>query len=140
MTLDLSSAELDSALAPFRAAVQSGVDLVMAGPAPVSAWDAHNPPATSRRTLEILRDQLHFPGVSITGDLDAASTLRGRTPRDVAVEAIAAGTQLLLIPDFHDVQQIVEALVDAATRDADFHRQLSAAEQAVHMLVEVRAA
>jgi len=99
---------------PFVDAIQSGVEIIMAGPAIVTAFDSENSASTSPVVIQTLRNQLSFEGVVLSDDLDAQAILRRRSITQVAVDALNAGCDQLLIADIDDqVDQIVAAIINA---------------------------
>ena len=99
---------------PFADAIQNGVEIVMAGPAIVTAFDSENSASTSRVVIQTLRKQLSFKGVVLSDGLDAQAILRGRPITQVAIDALNAGCDQLLIADKGDqVDQIVAAIIEA---------------------------
>jgi beta-N-acetylhexosaminidase len=85
---------------PFRAAIQAGVKLVMTAHLALPALDGPDaPPATlSRRILhELLREELGFTGVTVTDAMDMKAIRQGDGLGEAAVQAAAAGADLLLI-------------------------------------------
>jgi beta-N-acetylhexosaminidase len=87
--------DLDARLAPFRAAVQAGVKLVMVSNAGYRAYDPSGLPAvlSPRIVGGVLRKQLGFRGVVISDALEAP----GPSSRpDAAALALRAGVDLLL--------------------------------------------
>jgi beta-N-acetylhexosaminidase len=89
------AAALRRDLAPFRAAVDAGVQLVMISSASYPALDRSGTPAMFSRPIVtgLLRQQLGFSGVVVTDALDAPAA--ARTPHAPA-RAIGAGVDLLL--------------------------------------------
>ena len=89
------AAALRRDLAPFRAAIGAGVQLVMISSAAYPALDRSGTPATFSRPIVtgLLRRQLGFRGVVVTDALDAPAA--ARTPHAPS-RAIAAGVDLLL--------------------------------------------
>ncbi len=85
---------------PFESAVRSDVDVVMLGHLALSAVDATGRPATisPRLTGGLLRSGLGFDGVVITDALNMGGITSWGSTRQIAVEAIAAGVDLLLMP------------------------------------------
>ena len=59
-------------LPPFRAAVEAGVPMVMAGHLLYPAVDAERPASLSPRWMELLREEIGFGGVIVTDDLAMA--------------------------------------------------------------------
>ena len=84
-------------LPPFRAAVEAGTPMVMAGHLLYPAVDAERPASLSAKWVEVLREDLGFDGVVVTDDLAMAGVSGGGTPERAAVEAVKAGADLLLV-------------------------------------------
>jgi beta-N-acetylhexosaminidase len=104
-------------LAPFRKAIEAGVDSVMVAHVTVPALepDANRVATTSPVIVrDLLKQQLGFRGIVVTDALDMAgltrlySTNTGRA----AVDAFKAGSDLLLIPA--DLDASYKAVLDAA--------------------------
>lgn len=85
---------------PFRAAIRSGTDMVMAGHVIVPALDPSGRPASLSAPIVtgILRDRLGFRGVVITDSLSAGA-LAGIPASQVILDAIQAGDDQLLMPE-----------------------------------------
>ncbi len=84
-------------LPPFRAAVEAGVPMVMAGHLLYPAVDARRPASLSPEWISMLREDLGFGGVVVTDDLAMAGASGGGTPERAAVEAVGAGADLLVV-------------------------------------------
>jgi beta-N-acetylhexosaminidase len=97
--LSQSRAALDRGdLPPFRAGIEAGVSLVMTGHLDVRAIDPTVPASFSRKVLtDLLRRELGFRGVVVTDALNMEPAKRGGSGQ-AAVEAMLAGTDLLLMP------------------------------------------
>ena len=95
-----SREELDASdLVPFRAAVEAGLPAVMVGHIDVRAIDPRVPSSLSRAVVtDLLRDELGFGGLVVTDALDMAGVTRGRDPGHTAVQALRAGSDVLLMP------------------------------------------
>jgi beta-N-acetylhexosaminidase len=107
---------VESSVVPFADAINNGVEIVMTGPAIVEAFDSERPASVSPSVIRILRERLGFKGVVMSDDLDGQATLRGRPITQVAVDALNAGSDHLLIADFDDqVDQIVLAITNAVS-------------------------
>ena len=104
----------ESSFIPFVDAINAGVEIVMTGPAIVEVFDSENAASISSTIIKILRQQLRFGGIVLSDDLDAKAILRGKPITQVAVEALNAGVDHLLIGDINDqVDQIVSAIINA---------------------------
>jgi beta-N-acetylhexosaminidase len=88
-------------LVPFRAAIAAGVGAVMTGHLSVPALEPNeNIPATLSHEIltSLLRKKMHFDGLIVTDALDMAGVAARFSPGEVAVRAILAGADVLLIP------------------------------------------
>jgi beta-glucosidase-like glycosyl hydrolase len=108
------SAALESDLAPFRAAIDAGVDSLMTAHVVYDAWDDAAPATFSHAILSRLaRRNLGFAGLVVS---DALNMEGARRPAGgegaAAVAALQAGCDALLYPD--DVAAVMAALRDAA--------------------------
>lgn len=112
---------LASDLLPFRAAVDAGVASIMTAHVAFPALDPAARPATlSPPVLALLRAELGFEGLVVTDALDMAGVRAGADEGEVAVQALAAGCDLLLAPaDPGRVVRALEAAVAAGRLDAE---------------------
>jgi beta-N-acetylhexosaminidase len=97
VALELDEATVWGNATPFAKAIEAGVKAVMMGPARVRALDEHNGVLASPTAIEALKRKFKFSGVVVTDDIDAPATLRGGSLDDIAVRALAAGADLLLL-------------------------------------------
>ena len=131
--IDRSPADLEAVeLAPFRAALDAGVRLVMSGhfAVPALTGSATQPSTLSRRMMTgLLRDELGFDGVSITDALDMQAIPQGAAQARAVVEALEAGVDLLLTTVDRRAQQRIEWALRRAAEvdmlDADEARRSS---------------
>jgi beta-N-acetylhexosaminidase len=101
-------------LVPFRAAIAAGVSSVMTGHLAVPAIEPNeNIPATLSHEIltGLLRKKMRFDGLIVTDALDMAGVAARFSPGEVAVRAILAGADVLLIPPSPDAA--LAALYDA---------------------------
>ncbi len=86
--------------APFRAAIQSGVDSVMTAHIAVPALDEPDLPATLSPKIVngILREELGFKGLIVTDALEMGGIAKGFSVGEAAVRALIAGADVLLMP------------------------------------------
>ncbi len=92
--------ELDASdLVPFRSAIEAGLPAVMVGHLDVRAIDPRIPSSLSRKVVTgLLRDELGFGGLVVTDSLAMVGVTRGRDPGRTAVQALRAGSDVLLMP------------------------------------------
>jgi beta-N-acetylhexosaminidase len=98
VTLTVSLSDLRSIdEAPYTKAIAAGVKLVMVSWATYPALDANNPAGLSSTVIgQELRGRLGFQGVTITDALEAGSLQAYGTTAQRAVDAAAAGEDLIL--------------------------------------------
>lgn len=91
-------------LPPFQQAIAKGVDSVMTAHLMIPAWD-DTFPATLSQTIvtDKLRKQFGFNGLVVTDALIMGGITKYAPPEEVAVKAIEAGTDILLMPDNPEV-------------------------------------
>jgi beta-glucosidase-like glycosyl hydrolase/CubicO group peptidase (beta-lactamase class C family) len=88
-------------LAPFRAAIEAGVAAVMPAHLAVPALDGNEdrPATLSPEILEgLLRDEMGFRGLIVSDALEMEGARESAWDGEVAVEALKAGVDLLLVP------------------------------------------
>jgi uncharacterized protein YbbC (DUF1343 family)/beta-glucosidase-like glycosyl hydrolase len=119
-------------LAPFRAAIEAGVDGVMLGHLAVPAIDPSGRPATLSPILstQLLREEFDFHGLVVTDAMEmqgVGSVWAGRA----LIEAFRAGADVLLLPPDSRVamQALVRAVeegeIEVARLDASVERVLT---------------
>lgn len=82
---------------PYKAAIASGVDLIMVSWAVYPAFDASRPAGLSSAVVQQeLRDRLGYTGVTVTDALEAGALKAYGGPGQRAVDAASAGMDLLL--------------------------------------------
>ena len=112
-TIDHSETRLAAIeLPPFKRAIAAGVDSIMTAHLMISAWDRHLPATLSRAIVtERLRKQLGFGGLIVTDALIMAGIANYASPEEIAVMAIEAGSDVLLMPD--DPEVAISAIYNA---------------------------
>ena len=122
-------------LVPFRAAIAAGASTVMTGHLSVPALEPNgNLPATLSHEIltGLLRKKMRFDGLIVTDALDMAGVAARFSSGEVAVRAILAGADVLLIPPSPDaalaaLQEAVESgRLPIARVDASVKRVLRA--------------
>ena len=122
----------------FQAGVDAGADAVMMGPA---IFNACTPPVAgslSPELIGVLRQELGFKGLVMTIDLDHRSTLGQLSLGEVAVAALNAGADLLLISAkaMPEMAQMVRAIVTAVALGTLPQERLDAAALSVASLAD----
>lgn len=115
-SIEASADELrERELAPFRAAIDAGVSMLMTAHVEYPGLDPTGTPATLSRPIltELLRWEMGFEGVVCTDSLLMAGVRdRFDNEGEMALACLLAGVDLLL--DVADPSAVVEALVAAA--------------------------
>jgi len=122
VTIERSAQQIrDEDLVPFRAAIEAGVPLVMAGHALYSALDRERIASQSQPIIEgLLRDELGFDGVVITDSTEAAAVQAVTGVQEAAVRNIHAGVDIVLTTGRGSYIQVYRALLAEARRDPAF--------------------
>lgn len=116
-------------LEPYRA-LASDLPLIMVNHAAYPQIERPLRPASLSRfwIQDVLRDKLRFRGLVISDDMEMGGVLNHASLEDAAIEAIAAGTDLLEICHRADRVLIAyEALLREAEKSPSFARRVTAA-------------
>jgi len=112
-------------LAPFRAAVQVGVPLVMIGHARYPALDRYRIASQSAPIIQgLLRDELGFRGVVVTDSMEARASLATGTLEKVSERAVRAGADLLLLTGRGSYRPVYDHLLAVARTDPTFRARV----------------
>lgn len=118
----------DPYLAPFAAAIDAQVGMVMVSSARYPNLDASAQAVFSRAIVTgLLREKLGFTGVVITDDVGAAKALSATPVGDRAVKFIDAGGDIVLTATPSQVSVMVAALTARAGADPAFAAKIDAA-------------
>jgi beta-N-acetylhexosaminidase len=123
-----SRALLDAVdLAPFRAAVQAGVPLVMVGHARYPALDRYRIASQSAPIIEgLVRDELGFRGVVVTDSMEARASLATGTLERASERAVRAGADLILLTGRGSYRPVYDHLLGVARTDPTFRARVQA--------------
>lgn len=107
----------DRELVPFRAAIGADAKAIMTAHVAVPVLTGYTPATLSSAALtELLRGELHYDGVIVSDALDMRAITESVGLARGAVQAIAAGSDLLClgpIPTEDDIQAIITEIVEA---------------------------
>ncbi|TDU90927.1 beta-N-acetylhexosaminidase [Kribbella voronezhensis] len=97
----------------FKAAIKAGIDSIMTAHIVVPSLDPSGDPATLSKPIltGVLRGELGFKGLIVTDALEMAAVRAKYGDAEVAVRAIEAGADQVLLPPAPDVQ--FKAVLDA---------------------------
>lgn len=124
---------------PFAAVIAAGARAIMVGHPIYPALDPDLPASLSPAVLALLRGRFSFDGVAITDSLSMTGVAQSRDPGELAVLALRAGEDLLLVADPSQVEPMVAAIV-AAVATGDLPRErLREASARVRGLAEAAA-
>ncbi len=113
---------------PFTDAIANGVEIIMVGPAIVEAFDAEKAASISPKIIGMLRSEFSFKGVVMSDDLDSRATMRDRSIEEVAIDALKAGSDYLLLAAIDDqLERVVDAICEAVEKDELAEERLSEA-------------
>ncbi|AZZ96956.1 glycoside hydrolase family 3 protein [Pseudoalteromonas sp. R3] len=89
-------------LLPFKAAIESGVPLIMTSHISYPQIDADHPATLSSTILQgVLRQQLGFEGLIITDSMNMWSMRKNYAPEEAAIQALQAGANLVMLSEEH---------------------------------------
>lgn len=112
-------------LVPFKKSIEAGVDSVMTAHLLIRAWDEQRPATLSYKILTgQLREKLGFKGLIVTDALVMGGINNYATSEEVAVMAVEAGADILLMP--HDPEKTIEALYQAVESGRITHQRIEA--------------
>lgn len=123
---------------PFKAAIETGIDLVMVTHLTANEIDSLNPATYSTTFVqEELRGYLGFPGPIITDDLQMAAAERTWTPAQSASKAILAGCDLLIFGKLDDdCEELIDTLNWMANGNPDLTDRIIASASRVQEFKE----
>ncbi len=107
-------------LVPFRRAVENQVEMLMTAHVVYTALDPDRPATLSRKIIaELLRSQMNYNGVVVTDDLDMAAVSADHEIGELAVGALNAGADLLMICKSPEKAVAAKAAIIEALRKGD---------------------
>jgi beta-N-acetylhexosaminidase len=125
-------------LPPFQSAVDAEVPMVMTGHLTYPAIDPNLPASLSPAATEMLREELNFDGIVITDDLSMQGATRGGTTPEVAVQAVQAGADMMIVSDVPEVQAASYRAVLQAVEEGEIPREQ--VYDSVERIMEVKGA
>jgi beta-N-acetylhexosaminidase len=140
-TIERSAQQIrDEDLVPFRAAIDAGVPLVMAGHALYPALDGERIASQSQPIIQgLLREELGFEGVVITDSTEAAAVQAVTGVQEAAVRNVRAGVDIVLTTGRGSYIQVYRALLAEARRDPAFRARVrESAERVVALQRSLR--
>ena len=112
-------------LLPFQEAIAAGLQAIMTAHVIYKAWDPHQPATLSSSILSgILREEMRFPGVIISDDLEMAAVSETLPWEEVPLRALRAGVDLLLICHHRQRQEQAYARVFSAMQRGELPEAL----------------
>jgi beta-glucosidase len=120
-------------LPPFQSAIAAGVDSVMTAHLVISAWEQQKPATLSFKIItENLRKRLRFGNLIVTDALIMGGITHYAPPEAVAVMAVEAGNDILLMPDNPEVAiaSIYDAVKSGQISEERIHASLARIWQA----------
>ena len=117
----------DPYLNSFRAAIVTGVPMVMVASATYTKIDRSHLAAFSPAVLRLLRGQLGFTGVIVSDDLGEAAAVQAVPAGQRALEFLSAGGDLVTSQSPGPAEQMAAAVRAKAASDSGFARVVDAA-------------
>tara|TARA_Y100000758_G_scaffold250366_1_gene186626 strand:+ start:489 stop:1529 length:1041 start_codon:yes stop_codon:yes gene_type:complete len=127
----------DPGFEPFRDVIAANIEMIMVGPAIAAAFDDKVAALRSKTVINLLKDNLQFRGLVMADDLDSKATMRGDSVEQVAIDAINAGCDFLLLADIgNQLDNVSNALAKAADSSQISRATLSASARKVRALAQ----
>ena len=105
-------------LRPFRHAIENDLATIMTAHVLYPALDEHFPATLSAAILtDLLRDDLHFKGLTLTDDLEMHAIIDHYGIEEAAIRALQAGADMLLICTNRDRQVAAMDALHNAVKD-----------------------
>ncbi len=106
---------LDFELRPFQHAIANRLDALMTAHVLYSKIDPENPASLSKKIItSILREGMNYDGLVFCDDLEMQAILNHYTVGEAALQAVLAGSDILLVCHRMDLQvQVFERLLEA---------------------------
>jgi beta-N-acetylhexosaminidase len=138
VTIRRSRGALDAVdLAPFGAAIDAGIPLVMVGHARYPALDRSRIASQSAPIIEgVLREELGFRGVVVTDSMEAQASLATGSITRASERAIRAGADLLLLTGRGSYRPVYDHLLAVARSSPAFRARARASAARVLALKE----
>jgi beta-N-acetylhexosaminidase len=96
---------------PFQAGIDAGAECVMVSHLTVTCMDPDHPASLSPEVHRILREDLGFTGLILTDSLGMGGVTHLGTGKDPAVQALLAGNDVLVVPDYRTAFESVRLAV-----------------------------
>ncbi|MDP3058617.1 MAG: glycoside hydrolase family 3 N-terminal domain-containing protein [bacterium] len=126
-------------LAPFRAAILSGIDALMVGHVSYPNIDPSGVPATRSKIIltEILRRELLFNGLIITDEIEMVAFLaQEKLLAPAIVQSLLAGVDIFIVGHTYSVQLEVIAAIKQAVVSG--HLTIERIDQSVLRIIKVK--
>jgi len=135
--MDASLESIKAGYLPFEDAIKNKVEMVMVGPAIVKAIDKLNPACLSPSIITVLRNELKFNGIILSDDLDAKATMKNLDIEQVAIRALQAGCDFLLLADIEDqISRVANTIKEAAINGKIDENKLAFSAKKVNLLAK----
>ncbi len=118
---------------PFKSAIAAGVDSVMTAHLLIKEWDRKYPVTLSPYIInQKLRGELGFSGLIVTDALIMGGITKYAAPAEIAVMAIEAGTDVLLMPNDPEIaiKSILQAVESGRISEDRIYQSLERIKQA----------
>lgn len=122
----------DPYLSTYQAAINVGVPFVMVSLATYTRIDPHHLAAFSSRVMRIiLREQMHFRGVIISDDLDAAAAVAAVAPPTRAIDFLTAGGDMITSASLPAAEVMATEVLRRADANAAFRSDVESADMRI---------
>lgn len=118
--IDLPMSEMEKLhIAPFKSAINGGIDLVMVAHLHCTCFDKEVlPTSLSENALKYLRETLNFKGIAISDDMIMKGVSEKFTPLEACVKGIKAGLNMFIYRNSNEeILDTIEKIAELAQSD-----------------------
>jgi beta-N-acetylhexosaminidase len=131
--IDLPMNKLEEHIAPFKAAIDDGIEAIMVAHVHFTAFDKETIPASlSSNVIGYLKQQLGFQGLVISDDMVMGGVTRHCSSLDACIKAIKAGMDMFIFRDINDeVLKLLSDLEESALLDEELLKKIEDASSKI---------
>lgn len=113
-------------IAPFKSAIEGGIDMVMVAHLHCTCFDKNVVPTTlSENALGYLRNSLGFKGVAISDDMIMKGVAQAYSPLEACVRGIKAGLNMFIFRNSNpEIIATIENIISVAENDFELHGKI----------------
>lgn len=124
---ELSLEELETThIAPFKAAIDDGIPMIMTSHVTYKAFDKDNTPASASKSIikDYLRKTLNFKGIVVSDDMEMEG-IKTDSPLETLIKSIKAGINMFLFrSSTPEILSLIESVYEASLNDPELRSDI----------------